>query len=65
MTLPDKLREHSRHTLMDGSRDLLRQAADRIDALEREIAGITIQLETLVRAVEELRAYFEAASKDG
>ena len=64
MTLPAKLREHSRRTLMDGSRELLLQAADRIEQLEREAAEVAGNLTTITTALEELRAYFEANEKD-
>jgi uncharacterized protein (UPF0335 family) len=60
MTLPAKLREHSRHTLMDASRDLLLQAADRIEQLEREAAEVAGDLAKITTVLEELRAYFEA-----
>ena len=65
MTLPAKLREHSRRTLMDGSRELLLQAADRIEQLEREAAEVAGNLTTITTVLEELRAHFEAHEKDG
>jgi hypothetical protein len=45
--LADTLRQHATHTLMDGSRDLLRAAADEIERLREAIRRLADQDATL------------------
>ena len=51
-----RLREHSQHTLMDASRQLLRDAADEIERLQKIIDDYARVCEASSREIAMLRA---------